>query len=284
MDIRGVGTPISYDEDNPISEWSQAFRHHRDAQKREPRDDAERKLLARWMGWRGRMELEQIVGSAAYAYAHFTGDLDSEWRLLLADHMRTEAGHGWGYIKQGDLIDPSVDHSQPDPDFEDQYGVTLNYPHMELMKHDFLSYLIAGNLWSYGPVTAHTIQNIIITTPKVLDFETRVVEAEERGHHDAALQKLHDYVWTQIEFYGEEPIRKRIAEIDAASLNARSRTVFDPPQREFLKKHFNSTCENARKFYEWREYLYLNVLGFPPEPVSIKTWPPEIPQQLPVAV
>jgi hypothetical protein len=26
------------------------------------------------------------------------------------------------------------------------------------------------------------------------------------------------------------------------------------------------------------------VLGFPPEPVQIKTWPPEIPQKLPVAV
>jgi hypothetical protein len=133
-------------------------------------------------------------------------------------------------------------------------------------------------------VAAVTIGGILITTPRVLDFEDKVVHAEERGHHDAALQKLHDYVWAQIEFYGEEPIRRRIAEIDAASLNARSRTVFDPPQREFLKKHFNSTCENATRFFDWREYLYLNVLGFPPEPVQIKTWPPEIPHKLPVAV
>ena len=33
-----------------------------------------------------------------------------------------------------------------------------------------------------------------------------------------------------------------------------------------------------------REYLYLNVLGFPPEPVHIKTWPPEVAQPMPVAV
>ena len=36
--------------------------------------------------------------------------------------------------------------------------------------------------------------------------------------------------------------------------------------------------ENVAKFYEWRDYLYLNVLGFPAEPVHIKNWPPEIPQ------
>jgi hypothetical protein len=36
--------------------------------------------------------------------------------------------------------------------------------------------------------------------------------------------------------------------------------------------------ENVAKFYDWREYLYLNVLGFPPEPVHIKHWPPEMPQ------
>jgi hypothetical protein len=277
MDIRGVGTPISYSDENPIREWAQEFRHHRDAQKREPRDEAERKLLARWMGWRGRMELEQIVGSACYAYSHFIGDLDSEWRLILADHIRTEAGHGWGYIKQGDLIDPTVDHAGPDPAFEDEYGVTLNYPHLELMKHDFLSYLIAGNLWAYGTVTAHTIQNIVITTPKVLDFETRVVEAEEQGHHDAALQKLHDYVWQLIDRYGEAPIRKRIAEIDEAALNCGSRVIFHPPWRDFLQQYFDAPIENAARFFDWREYLYLNVLGFPPEPVRPKHWPREVP-------
>jgi hypothetical protein len=35
------------------------------------------------------------------------------------------------------------------------------------------------------------------------------------------------------------------------------------------------TCEN---FPAWREYLYLNVLGFPPEPVYIENRPAEIPQ------
>jgi hypothetical protein len=36
--------------------------------------------------------------------------------------------------------------------------------------------------------------------------------------------------------------------------------------------------ENVKKFPAWREYLYLNVLGFPPEPVYIENWPAEIPQ------
>ena len=94
--------------------------------------------------------------------------------------------------------------------------------HAALMRRDFLSYLIAGNLWPYGHLTAVTIQGILITTPKVLDFEDAVVQAEERGHHDAALQKIHDYVWQLIERYGEEPIRKRIAEIDAAVAERRS--------------------------------------------------------------
>jgi hypothetical protein len=146
------------------------------------------------------------------------------------------------------------------------------------MKHDFLSYLIAGNLWAYGTVTAHTIQNIIITTPRVLDFETRVVEAEERGHHDAALQKLHDYVWQLIDRYGEAPIRKRIAEIDEAALNCGSRVIFHPPWRDFLRQYFDAPIENATRFLEWREYLYLNVLGFPPEPVQLKHWPKDLPQ------
>jgi hypothetical protein len=275
-DIRGVGKEISYRDDNPITAWGEELRKNRDAQKREPKDDQERKLLARWLGYRGRNELEGIVGSACYAYSHF--EMDYEWRYLLADHIRTEAGHGWGYIRQGNAIDPGRDHAKPDPDFEREYGLTPRVEHAKLMRRDFLSYLIAGNLWPYGHCTAATIQSILITTPKVLDFEERVVHAEERGHHDAILQKVHDYVWELIEEYGEGPIRRKIAEIDARALNSSSRTIFDPPRREFLRKYFNVPLENVGKFPEWREYLYLNVLGFPPEPVFIETWPEEIPQ------
>jgi len=146
-----------------------------------------------------------------------------------------------------------------------------------LQTRDFLSYLISGNLWPYGHCTAATIQSILITTPKVLDFEERVVHAEERGHHDAILQKLHDYVWSLIERYGEEPVRRRIWEIDQAAVNARSRTLWDPPRREFLRKHFATTVENAEKFFAWRRYLYENVLGFAPEPITIRDWPQEVP-------
>ena len=282
-DIRGVGKPITYSENNPAAAWVSNLRRERDKLKREPREQAERVLLGRWLGYRGRDEIENIVGSAAYAYTHFAPDLDSEGRYILADHMRTEAGHGWGYIRQANAIDPSRDHSQPDPEFIEQYGLTPRTEHHNLVRRDFLSFLIAGNLWPYGHVTAATIQSILITTPQVLDFEHRVVEAEERGHHDAALQKIHDYVWQLIDRYGEEPIRKRIAEIDAQALNSRSRTIFDPPRREFLRKYYNTTFDNVQKFHEWREYLYFNVLGFPPEPVYIKTWPAEFPQPTPVA-
>src|SRR6266496_2905709 len=69
----------------------------RNSQKREPKDAIEREVLGRWRGYRGRGELKTIVGSACYAYSHF--DMDCEWRFLLADHIRTEAGHGWGYDK-----------------------------------------------------------------------------------------------------------------------------------------------------------------------------------------
>ena len=199
-------------------------------------------------------------------------------RYLLADHIRTEAGHGWGYIQQANLLDPGRDHAQPDPEFERRHGLKPSMDFIELMKRDFLSYLIGGNLWPYGHCTAATIQSILITTPRVLDFEERVVHAEERGHHDAILQKLHDFVWELIEQFGEAAIRKRIAEIDAKALNSGSRVIFDPPRREFLRKHFSAPIENVVKFPAWREYLYLNVLGFPPEPVVIETWPEEIPQ------
>src|SRR5712692_7550099 len=102
--LAGVGTQISYSDDNPIEHWMDGLRKSRDSVKREPGNDKERQLLARWLAYRGRDELEGIVGAACYAYSHFGVELDSEWRLLLADHIRTEAGHGWGYIKQGDAV------------------------------------------------------------------------------------------------------------------------------------------------------------------------------------
>src|SRR6266496_4259460 len=275
-DIRGVGKRITYSDDNPISNWIEELRDKQKPRKREPRDDAERKLLARWLGFRGRGELESIVGAACHAYSHF--EMDPEWRYLLADHIRTEAGHGWGYIKQADAIDPSRDHSKPDPDFEYDNGLWPRVEHLAIQRRDLLSYIIAGNLWPYGHVTAASIQGIHITTPRVRHFEESVVQAEERGHHDALLQKIHDYVWELIDRYGEHAIRTKIAEIDAEALNSRPRTVFDPPRRDFLRKHFNVPVENVRKFPDWREYLYLNVLGFPPEPVFIEAWPEEIPQ------
>lgn len=276
-DLRGVGTPVTYTDDNPISVWMDNLRKERGALKREPKDQAERALLGRWLGYRGRDELESIVGAAAYAYSHF--EMDPEFRYHLADHMGTEAGHGWGYIRQGDQVDPTRDHSQPDPDFEPQFGLLPRVQHLAIQRRDLLSFIIAGNLWPYGHATSATIQSILVTTPRVLDFEENVVHAEERGHHDAMLQVIHDYVWKLIDRYGEEYVRKRIAEIDAEALNSCSRTIFDPSRREFLRAHFNTTFENVTKFHAWREYLYLNVLGFPPEPVFIKNWPSEIPQQ-----
>jgi hypothetical protein len=275
--LAGVGTPISYNDDNPISNWVDALRKSRDGIKREPRDDAERKLLARWLAYRGRDELESIVGAACHAFAHFAGELDSEWRLLLADHIRTEAGHGWGYIQQANALDPSYDHAAPDPEFVEEHNLLPRTEHWNLITRDFLSYLIAGNNWPYGHCTAATIQSIKITTPKVLDFEERVVQAEERGHHNAALQKIHDYVWSLADRYGLQFVQQRVAEIDAASLNARSRAVFDPPRRDFLRKYFDVPVDNVAKFYDWRRYLYENVLGWSPEPVSIRTWPQEVP-------
>jgi len=96
-DIRGVGKPITYsDEGSPIEDFMRNLRREWEARRREPRDQAERELLGRWLGYRGREELECIVGSATYAYTHFAGEMDSEWRRILADHIGTEAGHGWG--------------------------------------------------------------------------------------------------------------------------------------------------------------------------------------------
>ena len=64
MDIRGVGKQITYSDDNPVSEWIEELRRQRQAQAREPRDQAERELLGRWLAYRGRFELDHIVGSA----------------------------------------------------------------------------------------------------------------------------------------------------------------------------------------------------------------------------
>src|SRR5947207_4383641 len=111
-DIRGVGKKITYSEDNPVSAALDDLRAQRKSIKREPKDDAERELLGRWLGYRGRDELETTVGAACYAYSHF--DMDSEWRWSLADHIKTQAGHGWVYIRQGDAVDPSRDHAKPD--------------------------------------------------------------------------------------------------------------------------------------------------------------------------
>jgi hypothetical protein len=283
-DLRGVGKPITYEDDNPLTQWTDELRRQRNAQKREPQDQAERELLGRWMGFRGRWELEHIVAAGCYAYVHFADDLDTEWRFLLADHIRSEAGHGVGYVKQGDLIDPSRDHSLPDPEFAAQYGLAPRTAHFELQKRDFLTYLFAGNNWPYGLFLATTISGIKLFTPRVRDFEEQVVHAEERGHHNAMLQKYHDYVWQQIEEHGEATIRQRIAAIDRESLNAGSYIPFYPPWRSFLQQYLDAPLDSTARFFEWREYLYLNVLGFPPEPVEIKHWPAEIPQpQQPVA-
>ena len=137
-DIKGVGKPITYRDDNSITAWVEELRTKRNVQKREPKDDTERKLLARWLGYRGRGELESIVGSACYAYSHF--EMDYEWRYLLTDHIRTEAVHGWGYIQQGNALDPSRDHSRPDPEFEREHGLTPRVEHLRLQRRDFLSY------------------------------------------------------------------------------------------------------------------------------------------------
>ena len=275
-DISGVGTPITYSEDNPVSQWMSRVRGEFETKRRPPADDAELKLFARWNGFRGRRELDLTVGSACYAYSHFRADLDAEWQFLLMDHARTEAGHGWCFIRQSDAMDPSIDHAQPDPDLTREFGPQVSQAHTNLVSRDFLSYLIAGNLWAYGHCTAMTTISIV-TTPKLTDFLENVVQAEERTHHDAILQKLHDYVWSLIERYGFESIRKRISEIDEEALNNCSRLPFDPPRRDFVRQYLGNPVHNLEKFYEWRRYLYLNVLGWEPDPVTIRNWPSDVP-------
>ncbi len=66
-----------------------------------------------------------------------------------------------------------------------------------------------------------------------------------------------DYVWQQIELHGERTIRRRIAEIDSASLNADSYIPFYPPWRNFLQKYLDAPLDSTPRFFEWREYLYL---------------------------
>ena len=62
-DIRGVGKRITYSDDNPISQWIEELRDKQKPRKREPQNDAERKLLARWLGFRGQGRLEEHCGS-----------------------------------------------------------------------------------------------------------------------------------------------------------------------------------------------------------------------------
>ena len=52
----------------------------------------------------------------------------------MLDHIRTEAGHGWGYIQQGNALDPSYDHAAPDPAFVEEYGLTPRTEHLALQQ------------------------------------------------------------------------------------------------------------------------------------------------------
>src|SRR5207249_3652701 len=114
--------------------------------------DAERILLADWLGFRGRDEIQGICGAAAYALSHF--DLNIDWRVMLAEHLEEETGHGINFIKFGDKLDPSRDHKLADPDFETKHNLGPRPNLARILQRDFLSYLIAGNLWVYGHVTA----------------------------------------------------------------------------------------------------------------------------------
>ncbi|HEX6510787.1 MAG TPA: hypothetical protein VF157_00690 [Chloroflexota bacterium] len=278
--LAGVGTPITYSEDNDIQAAIRSWRKAYLAKSHPPRDQAERTLLADWFGFRGRDEIMGIVGSAAYALSHF--DLDIDWRVLLAEHIEEETGHGWNFIRFGDRLDPSKDHRLPDPEFERKYGLGSRSNHLAILRRDFLSYLIAGNLWVYGHVTA-SCRHPLIVDQEVLRWQEEQQGPGEQAHHYHALQKLHDYVWDQIERYGFEYVQKRVAEIDQEALNNNSRTIWDPPTRDFLVNHLECSLEMAPLFFEWRRYLYLNVLGWEPEPATVKDWPAGVPQALPVA-
>jgi hypothetical protein len=275
--IEGVGTPITYSEDNAVQRRIREWRDRRWEQVRQPSNDQERLLLADWLGFRGRDEIVGIVGAATYAYTHF--DMDMEWRRILSEHIEEECGHGWNFIQLGNKLDPTKDHTKPDPEFENRYQLGRRWNHWALITRDFLSYLFAGNLWIYGHVTA-TCRLPIISDERVVHYQRTDQLAGEEQHHYRALQKIHDHVWELIDRYGEAPVRKRIAEIDAEALNNNSRTLWDPPTRDFLLEHLGCTLEMTPMFFAWREYLYLNVLGFPPEPVTIREWPAGLPTAL----
>lgn len=275
-DIRGKGTPITYDRNNEYLTWMWGLSKERAKRRREPRTDAEKKLLAEWLAYRGRWELEHIVGSACHALAHF--DIDPEWRWTITDHIRDEAGHGWGYIRNAQAIDNSRDYTKRNLDWEDRYGLLPRADVYAVETRDFLSYLFAGNLWIYGHLLSMTIQDIDLITPRLDDFQRNVVQAEEGEHHNAILQKMHDYVWELIEQFGEESVKKRIAQIDQDRLNVRCLVPFDPSWRTFLVEHLGSSLECVDRFHEFRRYLYLSVLGWEPEPVNIRYWPEQRPQ------
>lgn len=274
VNLSGVGTPITYREDNEVLAPVEAWRAERWKTVREPETAQERQILADWLGHRGREEVLGIVGTGAYALSHF--EMDMEWRHLISDHIAEECGHGWNFMRFADRLDPSKDHRLPDPEFTGRFGIEPRLAHEQLVRRDFLSYLIAGNLWIYGHVTA-SVRRLGINVPEVGHWQRTEQGVGEREHHYYALQKIHDTVWELIGRYGETAVRRRIAEIDAQALNARSRTLWDPPTRDFLVRHLGCSLEMAPYFMAWREYLYLNVLGFPPEPVTIREWPQGVP-------
>jgi len=275
--LAGVGTPITYSEDNPILRPIRAWRENRWSQMRPPKDDAERRLLADWLGFRGRDEMVGIVGAGTYAYTHF--DLDMEWRRILSEHIEEECGHGWNFIQLANELDPSKDHSRPDPEFETRWNLGRRWNHWAIITRDFLSYLFAGNLWVYGHVTA-SCRFPIVSDDRVIHYQRTDQLAGEEHHHYRALQKIHDTVWELIDRYGESALRKRIAEIDAEALNNNSRTIWDPPTRDFLVGQLGCSLEMAPLFFAWREYLYQNVLGWDPEPATIKEWPVGVPTSM----
>lgn len=279
-DISGVGTPITYTEENHILKRIRDWRNERMSRSHEPRNEEERLLLAGWLGYRGREEIREIVGAANYAMVAY--DMDYEWRHFIADHIAEECSHGWNFIRLGNKLDPSHDYTQED-DFAEKYGLRPRPGHQRLLRRDFLTYLFAGNLWVYGHVTASCRIPMLSSQP-VVHYQVTDQLAGEEEHHYVILQKLHDYVWSLIERYGEFAVKKRIAEIDAEALDNRSRTLWDPPTREFLLNHMGCSLEMAPLFMAWREYMYQNVLGFAPEPVTIREWPAGVPMEMPEAV
>jgi hypothetical protein len=276
--IDGVGTPITYSEDNPILNRIKEWRKKRWQQVREPQNDAERKLIADWLGYRGRREpsMYGTVGAAINAYGNF--EMDLEWRRLLSEHIAEETGHGCSFVKLADQIDPSKDHSVPDPEFTTRHGLGPALNHVTLVRRDFLSFIIAGNPWIYGHVTA-SVRLPGITTPEVIHYQRTDQLAGEEEHHLHMLQKIHDTVWALIDRYGDA-VKKRIADIDQEALNNRSRTIWDPPTRSFLVNELGGSLEMAPLFFDWRRYLYLNVLGWEPEPATISEWPAGVPQSM----